>query len=69
MSKPTPEVLFTRAVLILAVITAFNVGLGALIVTYPATFMPAVLAWAISGLVWFDLACRYLLEDGERPWH
>lgn len=69
MSKPDPEVLFTRALLVLAVITVFNVALGAVIVVYPATFLPAILAWAISGMVWFDLACRTLLDKGERPWH
>ena len=69
MPKPDPNVLFTRALLVLAVITAFNVALGAMIVAYPATFLPAILAWAISGMVWFDLACRTLLTKGERPWH
>ncbi len=61
--------LYTRALLIMAGVTIANLGLGVMIMSQPRMFMVGMIAWLVSFVVWFEVACRTLLDKGERPWH
>jgi hypothetical protein len=60
--------LFTRAMMIMAAITLMNMVLGLVLIANPRYFIVGILAWVISLMVWFEIACRALLQRGERPW-
>ncbi len=69
MSTQKAAALYTRAMFVMAAITLANLALGALLVTNPQYFFAGITAWAISLMVWFEIACRVLLDKGERPWN